>query len=95
MFDDFGDWVEWCDSENERVYDSGPGPFRVVHVKKTQWVPECTCGGEGGGLLDDGHSPGCAIHCEATSNVVTVEMSGRHRSFDEGLFKKVPQLRRR
>lgn len=90
MFDDYEHWVEWRDQENERVYGSGPGPFRVVHVKKEKFVPECTCGGQGGGLLDNGHSPLCGINRKPVErDVYIVVMNGRHRSFSADLFISV------
>jgi hypothetical protein len=96
MFDDFdgvseGKMVRWCDPQNTEFYGSGPGPFRVVMVEEEEEVaPTCTCGGRGGGLLDDGHSPLCEIRAKkVVSSFVTVLMNGRHRSFDEALFEVV------
>ena len=90
MFEDFEYWVDWLDPESARVYESGPGPFRVVHAKNDLWVAVCTCGGKGGGLLDDGHSPRCAVHRGPVKMLALIlEMSGRLRSFSEDLFKPV------
>lgn len=89
-------WVEWRDKASAEIYGSGPGPFQVVHVKKDTFAPECTCGGKGGGLLDDGHSPRCGIRkTPAEENVYILQMSGRLCSLPASLFKTIPSLRRR
>lgn len=95
MFDDYEHWVDWCDPKSAEEYGSGPGPFRVVHVKKDKFA-ECTCGGKGGGLLENGHSSQCKINRKPVErDVYIVVMNGRHRSFSSDLFKTIPSLRRR
>lgn len=83
-----GRMVRWRDPRNAELFNSGPGPFRAVRVREDEVVPVCTCGGNGGGLLDDGHS----FHCEVrgkrvAATFVTVIMNGRHCSFDADLFE--------
>jgi hypothetical protein len=85
-----GDYVRWRDPVNAKIYESGDGPFFVVRVALDVWVPICTCGGKGGGLLDDGHSMFCETQFDQVEGLaVTVAMSGRHRTFPEDLFEVV------
>lgn len=91
MFDEEitdGKSVVWRDPQNVEIYGSGPGPFYVETTKEEEVVPVCTCGGQGGGLFDDGHSPLCEIRAKkVVATMVTVRMNGRLRSFDEELFE--------
>lgn len=100
MVDDSGiDWgddvregrmVRWRNPQDAEFFNSGPGPFLVVRVREDEAVPVCTCGGNGGGLLDDGHSFYCEIRAEkVVATFVTVSMNGRHRSLDADLFEVV------
>lgn len=86
-----GKMVRWRDPANAVVYGSdGLGPFPVVKVKEEVVAPSCTCGGKGGGLLDDGHSPRCEIRAKSVvATFVTVLMNGRHRTFPESFFEVV------
>ncbi len=86
-------WVTWRNPKSAESCENGPGPFRVVRIKRDMWVPKCSCGGEGGGLQDDGHSPLCAIHGGSVpGNAVTVVMNGRHMTFHEELFRVVSEF---
>jgi len=85
-----GKMVRWRDPRNAELYDSGPGPFRVVRAREEEVVPGCTCDGKGGGLLDDGHSFLCEVRAKkVVATFVTVSMNGRHRSLDADLFEVV------
>jgi len=83
------DYVRWRDPESAKIY-GGVGPFPVVMVAMDIWVPICTCGGKGGGLLDNGHSWRCECRFEQVEGLaVTVLMNGRHCTFSEDLFEVV------
>jgi len=85
-----GKFVRWRDPQNAEIYGIGEGQFLVMRVKEDKVAPRCTCGGEGGGLLDDGHSQLCEIRAkEVVATFITILAGGRHRSLPEDLFEAV------
>lgn len=81
-----GEVVQWIDKSKQEEYDSGPGPFRVVHSRLVEWAPVCICRRRLGNLLG-AHLPFCEINIPAEGFAVTVEMSGRLRTFPEEWFE--------
>jgi hypothetical protein len=87
-----GKFVNWRDPQSAGTYGSGSGPFFVEMIREEKVVPSCTCGGRGGGLLEDGHSLRCEIRAkEVVATFATVRMNGRLRSFSEDLLETVPE----
>jgi hypothetical protein len=87
-----GKFVRWRDPRNAENYGLSAGPFLVVRVKEDKVAPRCTCGSEGGGLLDDGHSLRCELRAkEVVATFITILAGGRHCSLPEDLFEVVPE----